>query len=128
MQEEHKVAEREKKENKDEDELQLFQPPSSAPLSLSEMLVLLMAGPILVPIRSISIFHVNNVFEVSSCRSALLVLVALFAWFVSGLGLMFKDKQAFDSKPQVHCISQCCQICLFINMITRVVGGACAGS
>lgn len=70
------------KENNNEEELHLFYH-HLPPLSLSDKLVLLVAGIFLVPIRLF-----------------LAVLVMLSAWLVSGLGLMFRDKEAFERQPQ----------------------------
>jgi len=53
------------------------------PLSLLDKLVLCVAGVFLVPIRFF-----------------LALLVMLSAWLVSGLGLMFRDKEAFERRPQ----------------------------
>jgi len=69
------------KENNNE-ELHLFYH-HLPPLSLVDKLVLLVAGIFLVPIRLF-----------------LAVGVMLSAWLVSGLGLMFRDKENFEREPQ----------------------------
>ena len=86
------------KENNNEEELHLFYH-HLPPLSLSDKLVLLVAGIFLVPIRSSLLCHAIHSLIVS--RLFLAVLVMLSAWLVSGLGLMFRDQEAFERQPQV---------------------------
>ena len=89
------------KENNNE-ELHLFYH-HLPPLSLVDKLVLLVAGIFLVPIRSRQLWHAVS-FNVVY-RLVLAVLVMLSAWLVSGLGLMFRDKETFESQPQVKSLS-----------------------
>merc|ERR1711868_211232 len=67
------------KGNNNEEELQMFYH-HLPPLAFWNKIVLLLAGPFLVPLR--------------------LVLAILTAWLVSGLGLMFRDKDNFERQPQ----------------------------
>jgi len=70
------------KGNNNEEELQMFYH-HLHPLAFWNKIVLLLAGPFLVPLRLV-----------------LAILVMLTAWLVSGLGLMFRDKDNFERQPQ----------------------------
>jgi len=70
------------KGNNNEEELQMFYH-HLPPLAFWNKIVLLLAGPFLVPLRLV-----------------LAILVMLTAWLVSGLGLMFRDKDNFERQPQ----------------------------
>ena len=112
--------------NNNEEERNLFYH-HLLPLSLLDTLVLSIAGIFLVPIRSsFKLCHAPSLNAVF--RFFLALLVMLSAWLVSGLGLMFRDREAFECRPQVYTLQQPLEGRFSIVIMGRVVGEAFAGS